>query len=183
MGIEDLVLGGIGAYFLLNFVVARVALPHLSFRDYKIEEKLPRDMEVVINRINRRYKNDEEFVRAAYDFVTKRYRRDVGERGLLVSCKKAFRKDLNKIWNEKEWQPCHKQNYILRTMLVKSGRFNREDVRLRVTFSQRFMHQYLKVRVKDKWVNVDPAGSWFGVEFGEHLNTAFWIKKWSKIKR
>ena len=65
---------------------------------------------------------------------------------------------------------CTQQNYVLRLLLVKSGKFKDSEIRIKWTLVAYISpHQYLQVKVgKGNWVNVDMWGSSKGVPFGDY---------------
>ena len=63
--------------------------------------------------------------------------------------------------------PCTGQNYLLRTMLVKSGRFQESDIQIKVVPLNLSVHQYLKVKVGDSFVDADPWSCFLGVPLGK----------------
>jgi len=52
--------------------------------------------------------------------------------------------------------------------LVKSGWFEDKDIQVKVTILNFFTHQYLKVKVGEKWIDVDSHESYKGVPLGKH---------------
>jgi len=69
----------------------------------------------------------------------------------------------------KSYLPCTISSYILRIFLVKSGWFREADVRRRHVFVNFIIHQYLQVKINDKWLDVDVGEKQRGLSIGEHL--------------
>jgi len=68
-----------------------------------------------------------------------------------------FDTDLKILWNRKGFAHCMVFNYALFVLLAGSKYFKAEDIKPVVIFYNFFIHQYLKVRVGDKWIYADPA--------------------------
>ncbi len=76
---------------------------------------------------------------------------------------KLFRKDVNIIWQQPGYAHCNTQNYILAVLLVNSKFFKPEDIEFKVVFLNFVPHQYIKVQVGDKIIDVDPAATSAGI--------------------
>jgi hypothetical protein len=128
------------------------------FSKLPIPNSLPATMERVITEL-KRTKSKEECLRKAFFVIMTKYR---GERFTTYTrFWRAFTKDIRKLWARSGFLHCQQQNYLLRVLLVRSGKFTEQDIK------QRFMlykgvspHQYLQVNVGEKgeeeWVDVDP---------------------------
>lgn len=69
-------------YFFLLWVVARLAVPHLGFSKEPIPERLPDELQKKISELNETARDNIEFLRLAYAYVTTRY---VGHRVKTVT--------------------------------------------------------------------------------------------------
>lgn len=88
-----------------------------------------------------------------------------------------FERDLDKLWNRSGFMHCANVNYLLRTLLVKSGFFVEADIRLRWTLVWYFSpHQYLQAKIGDKWINVDIWGGHYGIKLGDYAHNSLKIK-------
>ena len=63
---------------------------------------------------------------------------------------------------------CTNLNYVLRVLLLKSGKFSEEDIKLKYTWINLSPHQYLKVNVGGRWVNADPWAGTKGMELDKY---------------
>lgn len=83
---------------------------------------------------------------------------------------KIFDRDLNRIWKRTEFLHCTHMNWLLKIVLVHSGKFAERDVQERWTFLSGISpHQYSRVRLKDgRMINVDVWASTYGIPFGGH---------------
>lgn len=149
-------------YLLIVWVGLRVFVPHLGFRKSPLPAELPVEFAVTIKRMNAEAADDFDFLKRSYEFVTSRYR---GSRvRTLLNFWVAFEDPIN---HAPGFLPCTGQNHILRTMLIKSGRFSEEDIQLHVVPFNIFLHQYLRVRVGGKWVDADPWSAFRGLSLGQ----------------
>jgi hypothetical protein len=150
-------------YFFFVFVVLRFLVPFLGFKKAPLPKTLPADFEQAIDELNKKSKTNEEFLHNAYDFITKKYH---GARmRTLTDWEYSFKHPFS---HKPGYIPCTIHNYLLRILLVKSNRFSDDDIKTQVVFFNFFIHQYLKVKINNTWVAVDPNSRYQGVAFGKH---------------
>ena len=138
-------------YILLVWIITRIIVPHLGFMKSAIPEKVPTEFEIIIQDINTQAKDNLDFLKKSYEYVTNQYH---GSRTLTVlHFWYAFQ---NPILHKPGFLPCTGQNFLLRVMLVKSGRFNYKEIEVKTIPLNLFIHQYLKVKVGNDWIDVDP---------------------------
>lgn len=148
-------------YILLIWVVARLVIPNLGFSKEPIPESLPLDLQQKISEFNQTANDNGGFLQLAYTYVTSKYS---GSR--LKTITQFYRAFGNTFEKSSGFLPCTGQNYILRTMLIKSGRFKDEDIQVKTVPLNFFIHQYLKVKVGDVYLDVDPWSNFLGVPIG-----------------
>jgi hypothetical protein len=125
-----------------------------------IPARLPSILEDEV-KVLRATKSKEECLRLAYGFV----RRSWQTRRFYVVTHfwRAWMQDLETICARRILH-CHHLDLILRALLVRSGRFTEEDIRLRRTVTWLVSpHQYLQVRTGRGWQDVDP---WHAIHLG-----------------
>lgn len=132
-------------------------------------KNLPTGMIVKIDSINTTANSDLDFLKKAYDVVNTKFSSET-RYYLRVLPTKFFERDLQEIWEGTSDRPCNVQNYMLKTMLINSGRFKKEDIKLVDSLCKTTPHQYLKVKVDGIWIDVDPWGADHGIKFGEHAS-------------
>ena len=78
--------------------------------------------------------------------------------------------DLNKIWLRSGFLHCTAMNYLLRILLIKSGWFKEDDIRLGFSMIWYIsIHQYLKVRLAPaEWMKVDIWYHYYGKKLGDY---------------
>lgn len=147
------------------WVVLRLVIPHLGFTKVPVPETVPTDIQNVIDELSRSAKNNGHFLEPAYTYVTKKHS---GSRSKTVTM--FWRAFQNPLYAKRGgFMPCTTQNYLLRTLLIKSGRFNESDIKLKVAPLNLFIHQYLKVNLGDHGgiIDVDPWSHFLGLKLGE----------------
>ncbi len=158
----------VGVYFLLVFAVAPFVLPHL--RSVRVPSRIPDDLRKTAEKISREHPDDQlVFLRAVLDEVRERY--VVTRRQHFTKPWILFRVDLGEIWNSQRGdnQACHVLNFLVKAMLVASGRFKDEEVEGHVVFYHLNIHQYLTVKTVHGVIAVDPWGHLAGkTEVGEY---------------
>lgn len=134
----------------------------------KIPGTIPVDMDSVVEKL-KQLGSQEECLRIAYSVLNKKYHGSRVKTYLLLW--RVLDADLEKLWGRKGYLHCTNINYVLQVLLVKSGLFMASDIRFRWTLIWYIsLHQYIQVKVKGSWVNVDIWASRFGVEFGGYAH-------------
>lgn len=157
----------VGVYFFLVFAVAPFVLPHM--RRVRVPVRIPEDLRKTAMRLSEEHPDDLTFLRAVLDEVRERY--VVTRRQHFTKPWILFRADLGAIWNDQRGdnQACHVLNFVVKAMLVASGRFTDEEVEGHVVFYHLNIHQYLTVKTAGRPVAVDPWGHLAGkTEVGEY---------------
>lgn len=155
----------ISAYFILVFVGIRLIVPYYGFGQSKVTEKIPKELLSEIKKISLISKNNLEFLKNSYDFLTRNYY------GSKVELFTKWRYAFDGIFTHKTgFIPCNVFNELLRVFLIKSGRFEDNDIRKRVTLLNFFIHQYLQVNIDGKWIDVDMEYKNMDVPFGKHAS-------------
>ncbi|HET9946541.1 MAG TPA: hypothetical protein VFQ63_00610 [Patescibacteria group bacterium] len=149
-------------YLFLVFVVPRFIVPNYGFTKSSLPSKIPQRFQEVIEKLTKESSSQEEFLKKAYDYITTTY-----EGGRFKTFVYFYYPFLNPFRFEKGFAQCNIQNYLLRTLLVRSKFFTEEDIRVRVVFLNFFTHQYLQVRVGDTWLDIDPHAHSIGISFGK----------------
>lgn len=114
----------------------------------------------------RKSSSKKEALEKAYQQITNRYR---GYRFLTYTLFwRIFEADPNKLWNRKKFLHCTQQNFLLRTLLIKSGWFTEDDLNLGYSLVCYFSpHQFLKVKINDiTYIAVDTWAYHFGAPMG-----------------
>jgi len=66
---------------------------------------------------------------------------------------------------------CTNINRILKSLLIGSGLFREEDIRIKWTLIWYVSpHQHVQVRIGDRWINVDIWAHAYGIEFGDYTH-------------
>lgn len=154
------------AYVLVVFVLSRLVVPHLGFKEEKIEEPIPASLMDKINELKAKAKSHEDFLNLAYDYLGSRFRSE--RLNTFLKFNYLF-KPLNQVWQMEGYLPCTIINYLLKIFLVKSGWFMENDLRRRHVFVNFVPHQYLQVKINGNWLDVDVGEKQRGLPLGKHL--------------
>lgn len=156
-------------YFFLVFVVLRLVAPFMGFRQYTPPADLPADVRGVITQLENKSSDANSYLEAVYGWVLGRWEHSRFKAAIFLS--KLFKKDLQKIWQTKGFIYCTSINFIVYTLLANSKFFEPEDVKVKHVFLNFVPHQYLQVKVGDKFIDVDPAGAGIrGFGIGHHAS-------------
>lgn len=141
-------------------------MPLDLFKKTSIPEQLPDKMLNVIAEL-KKSSNKEDCLKFAYEILNKKYR---GYRvKTYIKIFDIFSKDITKIWQKNGFLHCTNINYVTRTLLVKSGHFNDNEIKIKWTFVWYISpHQYLQVKINNSRINIDIWGKVFGIKFGDY---------------
>ena len=164
--ITTTILSSVVIYSLMFFVLSRFFIPHLGFKKLKVPKRLPKNVSLMIYRLKKKSKNRYDYLKNVYNCLTKKYQ---GKRGtLLKNPHLLFETNLRSIWAKKGFLPCHTFNYLMRLFLVRSKMFKEKEIKIGHTFFNFNLHQYMEVKVKNKWLKVDPWARGIGIKFGNY---------------
>ena len=140
----------------------------MGFGKFRLPRQIPQKMKDKVAELENTSANSKEYLEAVYGFVTSRWH--AGRLTTIYYAPLAFRRNLEKIWDTPGYAHCNTQNYILFVLLAGSKFFQEEDIEPICVFFNFFIHQYLKVKVGDDVIPVDPAGASIrGKPLGEHI--------------
>ena len=147
------------------------------FSKMNIPEKLPKGMEAAIQKL-KKSKNKQDCLNKAYKILTSKYR---GCKLYTFLCfYNLFITDLNKLWSRKGCMHCTTLGYLLRILLVRSGWFRDEDIMLKWTLLYYITpHQYLRINLGKKVIDVDVWAAAYGIELGDHAQGLHFLTRTS----
>ncbi len=156
-----------------------MCFPNL-FRKKKIPKKLPLIMELEIKKL-KKTKSKLACLKHAFNFVKNNVQ--PGNKLFFRNLRRSFVNDIFKLWDyikKDGFLYCTQQNYLIRILLIKSGKFKEKDIAL-ITYIRKkfFIHQYMQIKINNKWIDVDVWFAHFGTPFGKHYPVLFRI--WPKI--
>ncbi|MCL5008881.1 MAG: hypothetical protein M1400_00890 [Patescibacteria group bacterium] len=151
----------IAGYFFIVFVLLRLVAPFMGFGGFKAPAAVPDEMQKAIKDLESKAASQQAYLQAVYDLVLEKTlhqwqhtRFKAGTRIYRMTVR-----DLKEIWSTQKFIYCGPINFAVFTLLVKSRYFTEQDIRVRHVFLNFVPHQYLQVRIGEKWVDVDPAGA------------------------
>lgn len=129
---------------------------------------LPGEMQKITDEL-KKSPSKEECLKKAYGILISRYR---GHR--VETYTKLFdvlKHDIATLWDKSGFLHCTNLNYLLRALLVRSDFFTEDEMRLRWTHIWYVSpHQYVQVKIDDKWINVDIWAYAYGIKFGDNAH-------------
>ncbi len=149
-------------YLVVVFIGSRLIIPYLGFKRTKLPPQIPPELFGTIRTLNQSSKDNLDFLKNSYNFVTSKYYGDK-----LMTFTKFWYLFKEVFSSKPGYLPCTLQNHILRLMLVKSGRFNESEIEIVVVPFNLIIHQYLEVKIDDNRIKVDPWSKSLGKPFGE----------------
>ncbi len=156
-------------YFFVVFVLLRLAVPFMGFKQYCPPTQLPQKIWDTINELEKQSVDQKSYLQAVYNYVSHRWEHSRFKAAYQLP--KLFRKDLDRIWNVKGFVYCSTINFVVYVLLANSKFFTAEDVKVKHVFLNFVPHQYLQVKVGNEWIDVDPAGAGIrGFGIGHHAS-------------
>lgn len=150
------------AYLVLVYVGLRLVVPFFGFRKAPLPVDIPAHLRETIARLDAEASDDLDFARRAHAYLSAKY---TGSRiRTVTNFWRAFQ-DPTRITSG--FLPCTCQNQLLRILLVRSGRFTDDDVELCAVPLNLFVHQYVRLNVAGKGIDIDPWSAFLGVPFGK----------------
>lgn len=159
----------IAGWLFLSFFVARLFIPHLGFWKSKLPDKIPQSMSDKINELKRKSKSSSGFLRLAHEFLGNKYHTE--RLNTIFKFYYVFL-DIDKVWEKSGFIHCTQSANMMRVFLVKSGLFRDKDIKIKHTFASFTIHQYLQVKIDDKWIDVDVGEKNAEIPLGKHCR--FW---------
>lgn len=138
----------------------------LLFRKAPLEKHIPKVLLPIIIQVKQEVSLTKA-VQIAFDYVVSNWG---GSRLLLVlKFNRLFDTNLEKMVSRKGYLHCTQMNYLLRYILVRSGKVKDGHIKQKLTNSWSLSpHQYLEIKVKDEILILDPWNYQFGINFGSH---------------
>lgn len=133
------------------------------------KEVLPLPMQPLVEAVAH-CDGQEEAIRMTYEKLAEKYQ---GYRIFtFLRLDRFFINTLEKLWQLHGFLHCHHMNYLLRTVLVASGKFAPSDIEACWTQIWLFSpHQYLKIHLHNgKTMEVDLWGKRYGIHLGDHAH-------------
>jgi len=153
-------------YVLTVFFLSRLFVPFMGFTKYDPPNRLPTEVVDTIHQMETTSRDPREYLEHAYNFVRGRWHSERLE--TITRLPMIFRTDIGEIWKTPGYAHCTTINFILYTLLARSRFFTADDLRIRHTFFNGVLHQYLQVRVGDTWIDADPSTSYLHLPLGQH---------------
>ena len=159
------------AYIVIVFGFTRLVVPHFGFGSDLVPEIIPDSMLEKIKELkNKANTSKEKFLELSYDYLGNKYHSE--RLNTLFKFFDMYR-NLSWYWNKIGFIHCQWANFLLKIFLVKSEFFKEDEIRPRYAFLNFIPHQYLQVKISNKWVDVDVDEKYKGYKIGEHNNKLF----------
>ena len=162
----------LSGYFLLVFVGFRLVVPFMGFKQYSPPTNLPQEVRETILELENKSTDQMSYLKAVYNLIMQKNNQQWhhGRFKAATHLHRLFVKNLQEIWQTKKFIYCTGINFVIYTMLVNSKFFKVSDIKVKHCFANMILHQYLQVKIGDKWIDVDPAGTGIrGKPLGTHL--------------
>ena len=148
-------------YFFVVFVGLRLVAPFMGFGGFKAPAEVPNEVREAIADLESKTADQQAYLQAVYDLVLEKTLHQWQHTRFKAGTRiyRIMVRDLKEIWSTPGFIYCGPINFAVFVLLVKSRYFTEQDIRVRHVFLNFVPHQYLQVKVGDKWTDVDLAGS------------------------
>ena len=135
---------------------------------YGLPKSVPKEMQRAIDKL-KRTRNKQDCLNNAYKLLTTRFQGQMMY--FLTHFPSLFLTNMDTIWNRTKTLNCNVMNYLMRVLLVGSGKFSNEEIKNKWTMVKGFSpHQYLQVKIGRKTVNIDIWGGTRGKPLGTYAH-------------
>lgn len=155
----------IAAYVFIVFFLSRLFVPFMGFKKYDPPGDLPAEVIATIRELEAQSRNACEYLEMAYRYVRERWHSE--RLRTITRLPLIFRTNIGEIWKAPGYAHCTTINFILYTLLARSRFFSVDDVRIRHTFFNGVLHQYLQVRIENSWIDADPSTTYLDQPLGQ----------------
>ena len=138
-------------YIIGTFIVVKYFIPLFGY-EKPVIRKIPKDMQMTIDQLRLDSHSKEEYLQNTYLAITAKYQSEFG--GMWKYFPLHFETSWQKIWQRKGYIPCHHFAHLMRIFLVKSGMFNDNDIKFKISIYDWCVHQYCVVKVNGIWIPV-----------------------------
>jgi len=144
---------------IMEIIGFRLIVPYLG--KTRLPSKIPEDLAKTIKKLKRKTKL--ETAKAVYKFLTTKYHG--GRHSTLYRWDLIWMKDLGKLWSKSGYMACNQLSWLYYLMLRKAG-FSEKEARLRLTWLNLNVHEYVELNINGKRYEVDVWAATFGWKFG-----------------
>lgn len=164
-------LGFFFIYAMIMWILPKFFFENLGWKS-RIKGRLPKKVNEDMHKFGKECKTKEDVLDKVIHYELKRFYSKYYQ--YVTEFVLFYQNNIEHLWKKKGFLHCHQQNLILRYLLLETGRFTEDDIKIRETICYIGLHQYLQIRVEaNKWINVDPFGMRLGHKKGELLKGSF----------
>ena len=151
-------------WIIFAFAIPILTFPRMPIINFSLPVHLSPELQKEIKKL-KKIKDKKQVIIATLNYIKKNF--ESNSLLLFIQLHKHYYKKASAILQKKGFWPCHIQVFILRLLLIKSRKFEQDDIQVHYTFYNGIIHEYLKIRVNNKWIiRADPWGYNKGVPFG-----------------
>ncbi len=141
-------------------------MPLDMFGKTPVADTLPSEMQETINKL-KESKNKEDCLKHSYEILIKKYK---GHRvQTYAKLFGIFSNDIVKFWDKQGFLHCTNINYVMRTLLVRSGFFTDDEIKIKWTLVwYTSPHQYLQIKIDNSDINIDIWSYAYGIKYNDY---------------
>ena len=143
-------------------------IPNLFGKRPLPNPKLTKALEKAIKEVKKQ-KTKSAALKKAYNIISRR--KHAGKWQTYIFLHKIWLSP-EQIMKEKGFLHCSNINYLLRILLINSGKFKEEDIKHKFSLIYYLSpHQYMQVKTEKGWTDVDPWGAKYGLKLGQYAHS------------
>lgn len=153
-------------YMLLMYVFSILLIPNLGWFK-KNKDRLPDNVINEMKKLGKRKMSKKQLLNEVMEYQLKRFysRTAVTWKYPLL----LFESSPRRLWQKGGFLHCHQQSLILKELLLATGKFKQDDIKIRITTVYIEIHQHLAVNTGKDWIKADAFAMSCGFPFGEDL--------------
>ena len=157
----QILIAALAGYFFIVFFVLRLVAPFFGFKNQMPQTDPPQEIKETISLLESSAGGQQAYLQAVYNLVLDKTLHQWHHSRFQAAFRlpRLFVKDLAEIWQTKDFLYCTAINYAAFILLANSKFFTPKDIKVRHVFLNFVLHQYLQVKVGEKWIDFDPSGS------------------------
>lgn len=177
MNLLAIILLLIAIYIFIMYILSILVLPNLGWFS-KQKETLPKNVLDDMKKLGKKKLTKKQLLKKVTEYELKDHYSFLG--GTFKNFGFLFEPSIKKIWERKGFIHCNQHTLLINHLLLATGRFKQEDIKIQMSSCYIEIHQYLTVNTEDEWVIIDPFAISAGFNYGERLP---WLARQELAKR
>jgi len=152
-------------WIIVTYLIPILTFPRISKIENNPKTSIPKELKKEILKL-KKITDKKKCILAALKYIKRNFKSTYFL--LFIQLHKHYYSNLSNIIKKKGFWPCHIQLFILKVLIIKSGKFKDKDIQTHYSIYNGVIHEYLKIKLNNNWIDVDPWGYNRGIPLGYH---------------